>query len=98
MLIRYHWGLGIGHTYSHTTAPIQSRFHSVFQPPQANKLDTVNDEGLAEITQTEKLDLDADFELEGSEPDSEFQSESESILGDHVDMYGWSLDAVIINL
>ena len=31
---------------------------------------------------------------EGSEPDSEFQSDSESILGDQVDMYGYSLDAV----
>jgi len=93
MLICYHWGLGIGHPYLHTMALIQSRFHSIFQPPQANKLDTVNNEDLAEITQTEKLDLDANFELEGSEPDSEFQSESESILGDHIDMYGWSLDA-----
>ena len=93
MLIRYHWGLGIGHTYSHTSAPIQSQSHSVFQPLQASKLHTFKDEDLAEITWTE-LDLDSDLELEGSEPNSEFQSDSESILGDQVDMYGYSLDTV----
>ena len=93
MLIRYHWGLGIGHTYSHITAPIQSQFHSIVQPPQASKLDTAKDEDLAGIMRTE-LDLDSDFEPEGSEPDSEFQSDSESVLGDQVDMDGCISDAV----
>jgi hypothetical protein len=106
MLMRYHWGLGIGHTYSHTAASTDCQFRSISpwpQPPHSSRHmedsgnhpgdETNESEDLADSTQTE-----LDFELE-FEPDSESsgsQSDSESVLGDHVDMYGWdnlNLDA-----
>jgi len=89
MLMRYHWGLGIGHMYSHMTAPVQSQVDSISQwsqPPQASTLDADEDED-SETTQTE-LNFDSEFESEGSEAGSESQSGLESVLGDHVDMYG----------
>ena len=96
MLMRYHWGLGIGHRYAHTTASIDSqlsspspKFHSNGHDMEDYRhlADEVN-EGDDSADNTPIVELD--FEPE-SEPDSEVneQSDSESILGDHVDMYGW---------
>ena len=97
MLMRYHWGLGIRHTYSHTTvsqhcsAPQQS--YSGGDVIEDSRFFRAND-GIDErkdltVTgmQTEQ-ESEFEFEPEGSESDTESQSESESILGDHVDMYG----------
>ena len=100
MLMRYHWGLGIGHQYAHTTASIDSQFssHSPKSHPNGRDMedyghlaDEVNEENdsAADATPTAELDLEPESELD-SEIDE--QSDSESILGDHVDMYGWDLD------
>ena len=93
MLMRFHWGLGIGHTYSHMTAP-KSQVHSISrgpQPPQTSTLDADEDED-SETAQAE-LNFDSEFESEGSDG-NESQSGSESILGDHVNMYGCGSDPV----
>ena len=94
MLMRYHWGLGIGHQYAHTTASIEisSQSHSNGRDMEDYRhfADEVNgDNDSAAATPTVELDLEPE-----SEPDSESdeQSDSESILGDHVDMYGWGPD------
>ena len=88
--MHYHWGLGIGHRYAHTTASTDSQFHSTSPKPYSKSHDIedyrchfddeVND--FADDTHTLELDLEPELgDLS--------QSDSESVLGDHVDMYGW---------
>ena len=94
--MRYHWGLGIGHTYSHNSSTdSQFRTSHCSQPPhhvaQDNMHEGNEDESLVDGMQTE-LDLELEVEPEDSDSESETQSESESVLGDHVDMYGSDLD------
>ena len=95
MLMRYHWGLGIRHQYAHTTASIDSQFssHSPKSHPNGHDMedyghlaDEVNEDNdsAADATPTVELDLEPESELD-SEIDE--QSDLESILGDHVDMY-----------
>ena len=94
MLMRYHWGLGIGHAYAHTATSTNS-LHSSFpcsEPPDSSKHgideyifdvdDEINEGGAAD---------ELEFGLE-SESGSESHSDSESVLGDRVDMYGWGSD------
>ena len=104
MLMRYHWGLGIGHAYSHTAFSTNSQPCSTPQQSRSNRDDTenyrlccANDEG-ENLTfagmQTEE-DSELEFEPDDSESSIESQSDSESILGDHIDMYGpCGLDAM----
>ena len=102
MLMHYHWGLGIGHTYSHI-ASTNLPFHSASQYSQwsYSSKDGTGDyrhgnemnEEWADGSQTE-LDK-SESDREGSEPDSvASQSDSDSTLGDHVDMYGSDFDAL----
>ncbi|KAL4061752.1 hypothetical protein J3A83DRAFT_4198034 [Scleroderma citrinum] len=98
MVMHYHWGLGIRHTYAHTTASTESQFHSTSQWSQplhssqhnmkdcGHVDDKINERDLTDSTQTE-LDFDLKFEPE-SKSDKKSESDSESILGDLVDMYG----------
>ena len=96
MLMRYHWGLGIGHAYVHTTvASPNSKSHSSFpssEPPNSSKHDTDN----CRHDKINEGDIADESELLEFEPDSESGSEShsdlESVLGDHADMYGWGSD------
>ena len=88
MLMRYHWGLGIGHQYAHTTASIESQFSSHSLKSHSNGRDMEDYRHLAdEVNEDNDSVADATPTVE---PDSESdeQSDSESILGDHVDMYG----------
>ena len=94
MLMRYHWGLGIGHTYSHNS-PAASQFCRTSQcslPPYHVTQDHIDEknggESLADDLQTESDFNELEFEPEGSDSGIESQSESESILGDRADMYG----------
>ena len=85
MLMRYHWGLGIGHQYAHTTASVNlqsfspSLSHSNGRAVEdyRNLTDEVIEgDHSADSTLAVELDLEPE-----AEPDSE------SALGDHVDMY-----------
>ena len=94
MLMRYHWGLGIGHQYAHsTTISMDSQCSSSPEShPTGRNIENYkhlvdeDNEGDDNIPAADSLDFESE-----SEPDSEFdeQSGSESILGDHADMYGW---------
>ena len=97
MFMRYHWGLGIGHQYTHSTVSTDSQFHSASPKPCPTSHDIeiskyhFDDEikegdDLADSTRT----LELDFEPESGESDQ--SSDLESVLGDHVDMYGCSPD------
>ena len=96
MVMHYHWGLGIGHTYAHATASTESQFHSTSQWPQPlhsqhdmEDCRHVNDE-INEDRDLANTELDFDLEFEpGSESGEQSESDSESILGDLVDMYGY---------
>ena len=98
MLMRYHWGLGIGHTYSHTTvsqhcsAPQQSYSGGDVTEDSRTNDGIVERKGLTVTGMQTEQESEFEFEPEGSESGIESQFESESILGDHVDMYG--LDAM----
>ena len=93
MLMRYHWGLGIGHQYAYTTVSTDPQFHSTSPNPHSQRHgiedyryhsdDEVNEDDLdlGDSTRT----LEPDFEPSES---GESQSDSESVLGDYVDMYG----------
>ena len=100
MLMHYHWGLGIGHAYSHTAFSTDSQPCSTPQQSCSSRDDTENyrlcrandeiDEG-KDLTMTGmETEEDSKFEFEPDDSGSsiESQSDSESILGDHVDMYG----------
>jgi len=105
MLMRYYWGLGIGHSYSHVAVSTDSQSCSTSQQPCSSKNVTEDygccgndemDEGKnlnASGTQMEQ-DSAFEFEPEGSESSTDSQSDSESVLGDHVDMYGCGLNAL----
>ena len=97
MLMRYHWGLGIGHAYAQTAASTNSQLHSFFpssESPNSSKHgtdnyglgvdDEINDGGVAD--DSELLELEP-----GLESSSE-HSDSESVLGDRANMYGWGSD------
>ena len=93
MLMRYHWGLGVRHQYAHTTVSSDSQFHSTSPEPHSKGHDmedyrshfddevNEDDADLADSTHT----LESDLEPSES---GESQSDSESVLGDFVDMYG----------
>ena len=99
MLMRYHWGLGIGHTYAHNTSstesllrstsqrtqPLHSRRHDV-EDHKCHVDDEIDESGDADSTETE-WDFEQDSECGESQSD-----ESESILGDLADMYGCGSD------
>ena len=99
MLICYHWGLGVGHTYLHNSL-IDSQFRTSqrSQPPHHVTQDYVDEnnegESLADGMETELDLIEPEFEPEDSDSENGTQSESESILGDHVDMYGSYCDEV----
>lgn len=101
MMMRYHWGLGIGHTYSHSTSPIRSNPDSEHRnfirhsPQQFSGNETTNYANDAEykFDDLEHL-IDPESELEfehlssvGS--DLESDSESESVWEDYADLDGW---------
>ena len=94
MLMRYHWGLGIGHQYAHTTASVNSQSFSPSLSHSNGRAmedyrnltdEVIEGDHSADSTPAVELDLKPE-----AEPDSELdeKSDSESALGDHVDMYG----------
>lgn len=92
--MHYHWGLGIGHTYSHNSST-SSQFctSQCSQPPHDVTQDYIDERNGGESLAADgELDFELKFEPEGSDSGSESQSESESVVGDHVDMYGLDLD------
>ena len=95
--MRYHWGFGIGHTYSHNSST-DSRFRTPqrSQTPHHVMQDYVDEnnegESSANEMQTELDLIELEFEPEDSDSENGTQSESESILGDRVDMYGSDCD------
>jgi len=99
MLMWYHWGLGIRHAYAHSAAAsTNSQLHSSFplsEPPNSSKHSTDNYR-LHVDDETNEGGIADDSELLGFESDSESGSEphsdSESVLGDYADMYGWDSD------
>ena len=101
MLMRYHWGLSVGHTYTHAAASTNSRSTSQwFQSPHSSGPVNSQDFGHQindEVTEGEDLVGGTQVELDGlksevdSEP-SESQSDSESVLEDDMDMYSLDLD------
>ena len=103
MFMRYHWGLSIGHTYTHATSSTNSRSTSQwFQSPQSSSRHVSSQDfghQNDEVTEDEELVDSIQVELDGfeSEVDSESnesQSDSESVLGDDVDLYGSDLDVL----
>ena len=97
MLMRYHWGFGIGHAYAHTVGSTNSQLRSSFpcsESPTSSKRgmdnyrldvdDEINDDGIAD--ESELLEIEPDSES------GESHSDSGSALGDHADMYGWGSD------
>ena len=100
MLMRYHWGLGVGHTYAHGTTSTGLPFRSTSQRSQPlhsrrhdvegyNYLsgDEIDEGGDADNTETEQ-----DFEQDSECGESHSEEDSESILGDLADMYGCDSD------
>lgn len=92
MAMRYHFGLGIGHTYSHehmgSTTPLP-------HPSEGNMEDEGDDLcGPSDSLQSELNDSESDrssADGSDSEPDEgSGKSDSESILGEYVDMDGWN--------
>ena len=103
MLMRYHWGLGIGHSYSHMAVSPDSRSCSTLRQPCSGRDGTEDyrfctDEGEDLNVTGMQIEQDSEFEFEPEdyEPSIESQSDVESsILGDNVDMYGpHGLDAL----
>ena len=103
MLMRYHWGLSIGHTYTHATSSTNSRSTSQwFQPPHSSRHVNLQDFGHQirdEVTESKGLIGSTQVELDGLESEvdsasSESQSDSESVFGDDVDLYGSDLDVL----
>lgn len=97
MVMRYHFGLGIGHAYSHTQPPCPSGCIT----ESHNDLDDL--ERLTDSLESEH----ADFESVTSSPGgSDLESDeecgelnSESVLGDYADLDGWDdTDMVALNL
>lgn len=94
MFMHYHWGLGIGHTYAHTTASTYSGSTSQqLQSPHSSRHDkqdvghSVNDK----ITEAELDNLESKLDSESS---GKSQSDLESIFGDYIDMYGSDVDVL----
>ena len=81
MLMRYHWGLGIGHTYSHDS-PTNSVW---FCTPQCSQLphhvkqDYIDErnggESIADASIQTESDSEPEFELEGCDSGSGSESE-----------------------
>lgn len=100
--MRYHWGLGIGHTYSHATsiAAINSESEllntrSPRQPSSPGQHDAGDQTSrVDDKTNGSEHDLESESESEifddsSDESQVDFESESESVLADYVDMDGW---------
>ena len=86
MLMRYHWGLGIGHQYAHTTASVNSQSFSP-SPSHSNGSAMEDYRNLTdEVNEGDHSAVEQDLEAE-AEPDSglDEKSDSESALGDHAD-------------
>jgi hypothetical protein len=89
MLMRYHWGLGIGHAYSHIQ-PALAR-NVLPQRPNFNAGErTSRADDLSSNWPTYYLD-ESEAEEAGSDSESEpeCREESESTLGDYADIDGW---------
>lgn len=94
MIMRYHFGLGIGHMYSHTQ-PVPT----TPPPQQPCPSECTMESHINELEHpTDSLQSEpADFESVPSSPNGSdlesdeecVESESDSILGDYVDMDGW---------
>lgn len=80
MLMRYHWGLGIGHVYCHGDAPtVSERVDIVSSAPTADDAEEGSERGSHEIggspnmnTQTDDtipLDDDAGFDSDDDNPE-----------------------------
>ena len=100
MLMRYHWGLGVGHMYAHSTAstgppsrstsqqsqPLHSKAHDA-EDHKCHDDDEVDEGGDAADNSETEQDFEHDSEC------SESQSEDlESVLGDLADMHGCGSD------
>lgn len=100
MLMRYHWGLGIGHTYSHASPTIRidsdSAYQSPRQPPSNINTGYQSNHVTCEFDDLEHLDAELELgevEFEPPSPvESDLDSDSDdldSILDDCADLDGW---------
>ena len=106
MIMRYHWGLSIGHTYLHIQPVSMTCWEadkSVSLLPQQPNHDSdmladdrtshIDDLGhLDDSLESSKFEFDPrSLNLDESDCDSNNDSdkESDSVLGDYVDMDGW---------
>lgn len=102
MVMRYHYGFGIGHTYSHTqpASMIPSAQQQAYQERNCDGMDDEDDANHTDGSKRPADTLEIEFdELESDEPSSSTGSDSEpddesgdsdteSILGDYADMDG----------
>ena len=107
MLMRYHWGLGVGHTYSHVLESSEHNDESITPQvlPTQGLHDDASDLVLSNVHAiTEQDNFDDEFSLadrdelgwesediDGDGPDDELGSESDSMM---YEMYGsdWGCD------
>lgn len=95
--MRYHWGLGIGHTYSHHDRPVSISQISPDSPADCRNTchSSYSSTQMGDHTghTEDKVDdsgYSTDPESEAPSPaGSDLDSESESILGDFADIDGW---------
>lgn len=85
MLMRYHFGLGIGHIYSHTQPSCPSGSITESRNNDSEHLSNSLESGHADFesvtSSSDRSDPESDEEHE--------ELDSESILGDYADMDGW---------
>lgn len=94
MVMRYYWGLGIGHAYSHATPMTlinsDSVFHSAPQSPSSNG--DLNSDHVAKEFYDLEHDTELLSELEFEPPSpvgSDSETDSDSVLDDYADLDGW---------
>lgn len=106
MAMRYHFGLGIGHTYSHAHLDLVSTAVSSQRPHSNNMGDdashVADSERMPESLESEPSDIESDSSSpDGSDSELDERSEesdSESALGNYVDMDGWNdVDMDLLN-
>jgi hypothetical protein len=88
MLMRFHFGLGVGHTYSHhrtSQAGFQDAYLAGFEHD-------IQDCGDAESHDEDEEEEDSDFERDSEVPEEQFSSSSESLSSEFHEMYDSDLE------
>lgn len=85
MAMRYHWGLGIGHTYSHGQSCQSQQYSAPIpesdQEPEFPDLEEINEPNLEPEPVGLDLQLDEDAECGSAEDDSDSDSDCGSSSG-----------------